>query len=68
MNFGKRRPGPALVACLLFGFLDAITPRLEGVAVFCGEGNALEFDHPWRTGSRVLSREPGVRGNADGVA
>lgn len=42
MIFGKWRPGPALVACLLFGFLDTITPRLEGVAVSCGDGNAME--------------------------
>ncbi|MCY4485986.1 MAG: ABC transporter permease [Deltaproteobacteria bacterium] len=43
MIFGKWRPGPALLACLLFGFLDTFTPRLEGVAVSCGDGNALQF-------------------------
>lgn len=31
MIFGKWRPGLALLACLLFGFLDTITPRLQGV-------------------------------------
>ncbi len=29
--FGNWRPGRALMACLLFGFLDAATPRLQGV-------------------------------------
>jgi len=43
MIFGKWRPGPALLACLLFGFLDTFTPRLEGVAVSCGDGNAMEL-------------------------
>lgn len=31
MIFGKWRPGLALVACLLFGFLDTVAPRLQGV-------------------------------------
>ena len=31
MIFGKWRPYPALMACLLFGFLDSIAPRLQGV-------------------------------------
>ncbi len=31
MIFGKWRPGPALGACLLFGLLDAIAIRLQGV-------------------------------------
>lgn len=43
MIFGKWRPGPALLACFLFGFLDTFTPRLEGVAVFCGDGNLTEL-------------------------
>ncbi len=33
MIFGKWRPWPAFFACLLFGFLDAIAIRLQGVAV-----------------------------------
>lgn len=31
MIFGKWRPGLALLACLLFGFLDTVAPRLQGV-------------------------------------
>ena len=31
MIFGKWRPRLALLACLLFGFLDTVAPRLEGV-------------------------------------
>jgi general nucleoside transport system permease protein len=31
--FAKWQPGPALAACLLFGFLDAIAIRLQGVAL-----------------------------------
>lgn len=31
MVFGKWRPWPSLFACLLFGFLDAIAIRLQGV-------------------------------------
>ena len=33
MIFGKWRPWPALFACLLFGLLDAISIRLQGVEV-----------------------------------
>ena len=29
--FGKWRPLPTLGACLLFGFLEAVTARLQGV-------------------------------------
>ena len=31
--FGKWRPVPALFACLLFGCLDAVAIRLQGVEV-----------------------------------
>ncbi len=31
MIFGKWRPVPAMLACLLFGFLDAAAARLQGV-------------------------------------
>ena len=31
--FAKWQPGPALAACLLFGFLDAMAIRLQGVAL-----------------------------------
>ena len=31
MVFGKWRPWPSLLACLLFGFLDAASARLQGV-------------------------------------
>ncbi len=31
MIFGKWRPFPAMYACLLFGFLDALAVRLQGV-------------------------------------
>ncbi len=31
--FAKWKPGPALGACLLFGFLDAIAIRLQGVSI-----------------------------------
>jgi simple sugar transport system permease protein len=33
MIFGRWRPGGALAACLLFGFLDAIAIRLQGVSL-----------------------------------
>lgn len=38
MILGKWRPGLALVACLLFGFLETITPRLEGLRFGCEDG------------------------------
>jgi simple sugar transport system permease protein len=31
MIFGRWKPVPALAACLLFGFLDTIAVRLQGV-------------------------------------
>lgn len=33
MIFGKWRPVPAMFACLLFGFLDAVAARLQGVVI-----------------------------------
>ena len=33
MIFGQWRPVPALLACLLFGFLDTVAVRLQGVTV-----------------------------------
>ena len=33
MVFGKWRPWPSMFACLLFGFLDAIAIRLQGVHI-----------------------------------
>ncbi|MGI9335511.1 MAG: ABC transporter permease [Gammaproteobacteria bacterium] len=33
MIFGKWRPVPAMMACLLFGLLDAMAARLQGVAI-----------------------------------
>ncbi len=31
--FGKWRPVPAMMACLLFGFLDAVANRIQGVSI-----------------------------------
>ena len=36
MIFGKWKPFPALLACLLFGFLDAGAPLLQGVKIYEG--------------------------------
>lgn len=33
MIFGKWRPVPAMMACLLFGFLDAVANRIQGVSM-----------------------------------
>ena len=41
MIFGKWRPGAALAACLMFGFLDALAARLQGVSLpYVGELSA----------------------------
>ncbi len=37
MIFGKWRPVPAMLACLLFGFFEALAARLQGVSLFGGE-------------------------------
>ena len=31
--FGKWRPVPALLACLMFGFMEALAARLQGVEI-----------------------------------
>ncbi len=33
MIFGKWKPVPAMLACLLFGFLDAVANRIQGVSM-----------------------------------
>lgn len=33
MIFGKWRPLPAMLACLMFGFLDAVSIRLQGITI-----------------------------------
>ncbi len=33
MIFGKWRPVPAMLACLMFGFLDAVAIRLQGISI-----------------------------------
>jgi len=33
MIFGKWRPVPAMLACLMFGFLDAVAIRLQGIII-----------------------------------
>lgn len=38
MIFGNWRPVPAMMACLMFGFLDAVAARLQGVSLpYIGE-------------------------------
>ncbi len=43
MIFGKWRPWPTLFACALFGFLETIAPRLEGVRFACGDSFLIEW-------------------------
>jgi general nucleoside transport system permease protein len=41
--FGKWRPVPAALACLLFGFADAVQVRLQGVAIAGGRPLPMQF-------------------------
>jgi simple sugar transport system permease protein len=41
--FGKWKPLPTALACLLFGFADAVQIRLQGVAVWGGHPIPVEF-------------------------
>ena len=41
MIFGKWRPGGALAACVLFGFLEALAIRLQGAALPAALGGGL---------------------------
>ena len=41
--FGKWKPYPTLAACLLFGFLDAVSIRLQGVSIFGLKEIPLQF-------------------------
>ncbi|MFL5813162.1 MAG: ABC transporter permease [Bdellovibrionia bacterium] len=41
--FGKWRPIPAAVACLLFGFTDALQIRLQGVVLWGSEPVPVQF-------------------------
>lgn len=41
--FGKWRPIPAALACLLFGFADAIQTRLQGVVLWGTQPVPVQF-------------------------
>src|SRR5208282_397329 len=41
--FGKWKPIPTAVACLLFGFAEAVQIRLQGVSVFGGKTIPVQF-------------------------
>jgi simple sugar transport system permease protein len=41
--FGKWKPVPAALACLLFGFADAVQIRLQGVPVWNGQPIPVQF-------------------------
>ena len=41
--FGKWRPIPAALACLLFGFTDALQIRLQGVVLWGTEPVPVQF-------------------------
>jgi simple sugar transport system permease protein len=41
--FGKWRPVPTALACLLFGFADAVQIRLQGVALWGGKPIPVQF-------------------------
>ncbi|MEM6661510.1 MAG: ABC transporter permease [Pseudomonadota bacterium] len=43
MILGNWRPGTTLLACLLFGFLETISPRLQGVGFDCTDGALAEL-------------------------
>ena len=41
--FGKWKPVPTAIACLLFGFADALQIRLQGVALWGTEPIPVQF-------------------------
>ena len=41
--FGKWRPLPTAIACLLFGFAEAVQIRLQGVSLFGGKPIPVQF-------------------------
>jgi simple sugar transport system permease protein len=43
MIFGKWKPIPTAVACLLFGFFDALQIRLQGVVLWGGDPVPVQF-------------------------